>query len=212
MDMKYTFRIDDISVNTNPAKLRMMVDFLRSAFKPGALRLILAVSPAVHDMAHCAEALTRERTFPSMLHTESDFTAHYHVKRLGVPDYIFEYQKQSDVVIAAHGMVHADHRLMSRGAQELSILMSCAVLGANIFVPPFHKWNHKTEAVCKAHGITIVKYDHSWRHLLYHPFDPRTKHYYVHTHDLDYHSFCAKFPTKGLGAGIPQSPDRRTGR
>lgn len=204
-DIKYTFRIDDISVNTNVAKLHKMIGFIRSAFKPEERRIVLAVSPAVHDIYvdPADNQLNAERAFPSILHTESDFTAFYHVKKLGIPDCIPIYQKDNDIVIAGHGMTHVDHRLLSRGAQELSIVMSCSLLGANVFVPPFHKWNHKTEEICKAHGVTLVKYDRTWRHLLYHPFDPRTKHYYVHTHDLDYHSFCAKFPTKGFGAGVP---------
>lgn len=198
-DMKYTFRIDDISVNTDAKKLHKMIDFLRTCFKEHERRIILAVSPAVHVMADCEDKLARERTFPAILHTESDYTAFYHVDRLGIPPYVYDYQKDKDMVIAAHGMTHVDHRLLSRGAQELSILMSCALLGTNVYVPPFHKWNHKTEEVCKKHGITLVKYDRTWRHLLYHSFDHRTKHYYAHTHDFDYNSFCAKFPAEGFG-------------
>lgn len=198
MDMKYTFRFDDISVNTDERKLDKMIAFLRSTFKPDQLRIILAVSPAVYEMRHCEKTLDRERIFPAIWHTESDYRVFYRMQGLGVPPVVPALRK-SGVEVAAHGMVHVDHRLLPRAAQELSIVMSCSVLECDTFVPPFHKWNKDTEDICAEHMILLVKYDHSWRHLVYHPFDYRNPNYYVHTHDFHYQDFCARFTPEGLG-------------
>ena len=196
--MIYTFRFDDVSVNTDWHKLDQMVTFLRSTFKADQLRLIFAVSLAVQDMRDCDKALDRERAFHAILHTESDFRVFYRMTRVGIPVLLDQYRKD-EVEVAAHGMVHVDHRLLSRGAQELSIVMSCALLNSRVFVPPFHKWNHKTKEICAEHGITLVKYDRTWRHLRYHKFDYRNPTYYVHTHDFHYQDFCAQFTPEGLG-------------
>lgn len=201
MGMIYTFRFDDVSVNTDWNKLDSMVRFLSSTFKADQLRIIFAVSPAVYDMRECEKTLDRERTFHAILHTESDFRAFYRVERVGIPVLLDQYRKLG-VEIAGHGMVHVDHRLLSRGAQELSILMSCALLKTTVFIPPFHKWNRKTAEICAEHSITLVKYDRSWRHLLYHPFDHRNPNYYVHTHDFHYQDFCARFTPEGLGVSV----------
>lgn len=188
----YTFRFDDVSVNTDEHKLDQMICFLRSTFKADQLQVILAVSPAVCEMRHCDKPLDRERIFPPIWHTESDFRIFYRMQGVGVPPIVTTLRK-TGIAVAGHGMVHVDHRLLEPAAQELSILMSCSLLECSTFVPPFHKWNKHTEAICAEHNILLVKYDHSWRHLFYHPFDPRTENYYVHTHDFHYQSFCAQF-------------------
>lgn len=197
MDMTYTFRFDDVSVNTDGAKLHKMIRFLQSTFPRPALRIILAVSPTVYDMAGCENPLVRERTFPSVWHTESDYRVFYKMKRIGIPGYVEQLRSECD--IAAHGMAHVDHRLLPHAAQEMSIVMSCSLLNTAFFIPPFHKWNKDTEAICTEHAIQLVKYDRSWRHLVYHEFDHRNPNYYVHTHDFEYQSFCARFPARNFG-------------
>lgn len=192
MGLMYTFRFDDISLNTNPLKLDKMIRFLRSTFKPEDLRIMLAVSTAVHDMRAFECDLDRERTFPAMFHVESDYRVFYKPQRLGIPDWLEDYR--AGVELAGHGMIHVDHRLLPRRVQELSIVMSCSLLRCTVFVPPFHKWNTKTEAVCAEHAIMLVKYDSAWRHLAFHKFDPRNEMYYLHTHDFHYQDFCARFP------------------
>lgn len=190
--MTYTFRFDDVSVNTDERKLDQMVAFLHSTFGPKNVDLILACSPAVCDMSGYQNALERERTFPSIWHTESDHRVFYRMERVGVPACVEHYRREG-AKIAGHGMVHVDHRLLDKPAQEMSILMSCSLLRCAVFVPPFHKWNHDTEEICREHAILLVKFDPSWRHLVYHPFDKRNQNYYVHTHDFHYQSFCARF-------------------
>lgn len=199
--MIYTFRFDDVSVNTDAKKLDKMIAFLRSTFKTDQLRIVLGVSPAVVDMRECDRPLDRERVFPSIWHTESDYRVFYRMNGLGIPAFVFAHRKQG-VELAGHGMVHVDHRLMPRAAQELSILMSCSLLDSHMFVPPFHKWNRDTEEICTEHVIMLVKYDPTWRHLVYHPFDHRNPNYYVHTHDFEYQSFCARFTPEGLGVRV----------
>ena len=191
--MTYTFRFDDVSVNTDPDKLDDMILFLRGMFNPDQLRIILAVSPAVYEMHHAEKPLDRERIFPAVWHTESDYRIFYRMLRVGVPPVVNMLGK-SGVQVAGHGMVHVDHRLLPRAAQELSIVMSCSLLECDTFVPPFHKWNKDTEEICAEHAIQLVKFDHSWRHLVYHLFDHRSPNYYVHTHDFSYQDFCARFP------------------
>ena len=193
MDMKYTFRFDDISLNTDIGKLEKMIAFLRSTFSADTLNIMLAVSPAVHRMCDCERVLDRERNFPAILHTESDYRVFYKVERVGVPPILEKYRHDSDILLAGHGMIHADHRLLPRRAQELSIVMSCSLIPCKIFIPPFHKWNAKTEAICREHDIELLKYDRTWRHLVYHKFDRRNPNWYVHTHDFHYQDFCARF-------------------
>lgn len=197
--MTYTFRFDDVSVNTDTSKLDKMIRFLRTTFGPKNVRIILACSPAVCDLSFCENPLHRERTFPSIWHTESDHRVFYHMERVGVPPCIEAYRAEG-IEIAAHGMVHVDHRLLDRAAQEMSIIMSCSLLRCSMFVPPFHKWNKDTEEICTEHTIMLVKFDRSWRHLVYHPFDHRNPNYYVHTHDFHYQDFCARFPPEGFRA------------
>lgn len=192
MDMTYTFRFDDVSLNTDTAKLCDMIAYLRQRL-PHRVRIMLVVSPSVFQMDHFEKVLDRERTFPPALHVESDFREFYKTERIGIPHVTEHYKKDSDVCLAAHGLVHVDHRLMARSAQELSIVMSCSLLGCRIFVPPFHKWNSKTEKICTEHEIELFKGDSSWRHLGFHPFDPENENYYLHTHDFHLKDFCARF-------------------
>lgn len=195
----YTFRFDDVSLNTDTEKLQKMIAFLHSTFRPEQLQIILAVSPAVYNMDNCEKTLDRERAFPSIWHTESDYRIFYKMQRVGVPALA---SSLTGIRRASHGMAHVDHRLLDRSAQELSIVMSCALVKCDMFVPPFHKWNKDTEAICYDHNIDLLKFNHTWRHLAYRPFDHRNPNYYVHTHDFHYQDFCARFTPEGLGVKL----------
>lgn len=193
--MRYYFRFDDVSVNTDQGKIFKMTQLLYELFGVQC-EVIYAVSLAVHDR-NGAEGLAAERVFPSILHTESDYRCFYRVKRVGLPLLAdFGPNEVRKPVIASHGLVHVDHRLLSRTAQELSIVMSCSILNSRTFVPPFHKWNEKTERVCRENDIHLTKYDEGWKHLLYHKFDISHERYYLHTHDFDFDSFRAQFPRR----------------
>lgn len=190
---RYTFRFDDISLNTDVDKVLAMIEFLRNQFGRDWVDITLAVSPAVFDMSSYP-GLEKERVFPKMLNTESDFREFYKVEKVGVPEFIWGYRSNPHITIAAHGMVHVDHRLLSRKAQELSIVTSCALAKTDQFVPPFHKWNEKTERACRDNRITLHKFA-SWhmKHLLYHKFKKEENSYYLHTHDFTYEQFVQRF-------------------
>jgi hypothetical protein len=193
MNQQYLFRFDDVSLNTDRFKLRSMIDFIQSRLSD--VRIMLCISPAVHCLEQKQEALERERAFPSELKVESDFRQFYLVNKFGLPEIVYDCRVgKINLALASHGLIHVDHRLLKRSAQELSIVMSCSLVGTRIFVPPFHKWNEKTEAICQEHGINLHKFTPSaWRHLKYHKFDPFQPQYYLHTHDFSYDGFVERF-------------------
>lgn len=187
--MNILFRIDDVSVNTDLGRLENTVGFIRSQV-PEA-KIMLAISPMVHAIG---PGENKERTFPAMLHVQNDHREFYKVERSGVP----KVGHLADV-IAAHGLVHVDHRLMTRSAQELSIVASCSLVGTKTFVPPFHKWNEKTEQVCSEFGIDLIRWNSTWIHLKYHNLKwlgaaRAFVSYYFHLHDFkDHEEFCSRF-------------------
>lgn len=182
-----TFRIDDISVNTDAEKLTRMVHFLNETFSERHTRIILGFSPLVFDIPPNEP---QERAFPKILNAFSDHRRFFKVSKFGMPDCLRELRRNSNVQIAAHGLVHVDHRLLTKSQQEMSILMCCSMADAKLFVPPFNKWNKKTEKICHANGIELIKFEDGWRHLLYQPFTLTNSMWYFHTHDFTYDDFC----------------------
>lgn len=182
MSDRTVFRIDDVSLNTNPERLVRIVEMLQQ--RAPSATVMLAVSPAVANIPPSPKALDAERLFPSIWHTESDHRVFFNMDRIGVPEIVTRLRRIPGIRVAGHGLVHVDHRLLKRSAQELSIVMCCHLLQSSVFVPPFNKWNAKTEAICAEFGIQLVRYEEGWRHLAFHKFDPKHPLYYVHTHDL----------------------------
>lgn len=152
---------------------------------PGA-RFLLALSPVSFAMnQETGRAI--ERVFPSLLNAYSDFRMFYQGSQIGIPDFWSGVVQRPNVEPASHGLVHVDHRLLSREAQEISILVSAAIADSDVFVPPFNKWNEQTEGICGEHGIDLVKFETGWKHL---KFQARNhgaigQKYYFHTHDFD---------------------------
>jgi hypothetical protein len=138
------FRLDDICLNSDMTEVNEVTDYLLTKGK-----VIWAVSPIVHD-------IDNQRVFPAILTAMSDVRNFYLADKLGVP------QLRDDVQIASHGLIHADHRLLSKEVQELSIVLSCSVLKTKTFVPPFNKWNSDTQEICRRHGIELVKFEDGW--------------------------------------------------
>lgn len=176
--MSLTFRIDDVSLNTDLSKLATMTARLRDKFE--RCKIMYGVSLAVSEDVG-------ERVFPKIWNAFSDHRKYFLVDRIGMPNIL------AGADIASHGLVHVDHRHLSREAQELSILMSCSVLQTNIFIPPFNKWNADTESVCAEHKVYLVKFEDGWRHLKYEAFDG-SGNWYFHTHDFELPEFKAMFP------------------
>jgi hypothetical protein len=172
------FRIDDVSVNTDLEKLKKIVNTIGKA-APQA-KFLFAISPLVHDVSK-ERVGDHERAFPRLLSAHSDHREMFSVRRLGLPEFKVGYSAQ----LASHGLVHVDHRLMGREAQELSIVTSCALVDTSTFVPPFNKYNKDTIDVCEEHGIDLVKFEHGWRHVRFNDFEPTHELYYLHTHDVD---------------------------
>lgn len=187
MAMK-TFRIDDVSVNTDEAKLKGMVGLLNESF-PNSI-FLLGVSPLVCDMSEHSDKRS-ERIFPSIFNAHSDHRIFYRVDRCGIPAVVSELIKTygSKVVVAGHGLVHVDHRLLTREVQEFSIVTSCSLIGAKTYIPPFNKWNADTAAICKEFDIDLIKFEDGWRHLGYEPINNNSRNYYFHTHDFDMDKF-----------------------
>lgn len=171
------FRVDDVSINTDVEVLASLVSVIRSRC-PDAV-VWFAVSPFVHDLSK-EPVHDRERVFPRILSAMSDHRVFFKVQRLGLPS--AKILALSDKP-TSHGLIHVDHRLLSRDVQELSILTSCSILGTDTFVPPFNKWNQDTASICKEHDLKFARFEDGWRHVRFNRYDPGHDLYYLHTHD-----------------------------
>ena len=110
--MCYTFRFDDVCVNADMKLIQKMTNFLFRRFGERTI-VVWGLSPLVSDMSKLPHYIDRQRIFPQILNAHSDHRLFYKVDRAGIPDDIDE-----RVVLAAHGLVHVDHRLLGREAQE----------------------------------------------------------------------------------------------
>lgn len=165
--MRATVRIDDISSNTDFTALASMQNALRTRF------------PC--DIWLCMNPFSR-RSLEGSVYPKPPFkdqpkeffynvNQHLDTSRLSL----------GQVQVVSHGLFHADHSNLQYDAQEMSIVGSCKLLGANIFVPPFNRFNETTEAVCRHYDIKLVRSDlEGWRSLEHEPFDPSHKLWYFH--------------------------------
>lgn len=176
--MSTIFRIDDVSVNTDMAACVDIVQTIRNRV-PG-VRIMMAFSPMVHDMKG-EPVRDRQRAFPRKLSAMSDHRELFRVKVSGLPSGV---ESLFDIP-ASHGLVHVDHRLMGREAQELSIITSCSLYGTSVFVPPFNKYNKDTISICDEHDLDLVRFEDGWQHVNYNAFDKAQPLYYLHTHDTN---------------------------
>jgi hypothetical protein len=166
------FRFDDVSINTDLVKLRSLITVIRKNQPNGVI--LLAISPIVFGGVG-------ERAHPQKLTAMSTLAPYYFGAKCGVPSEVFSWL---GVITAGHGLAHVDHRLLGRRAQEMSIVMSCILAAARIFVPPYNKWNLKTQDICTANGLILVRFEVGWLHALYNPFDPFHQRFYCHPYDF----------------------------
>lgn len=178
--MNKVFRFDDICVNADMEKANEMARILRNKF-PNC-EILFCISPLVHDMSDTS-GVTSERIFPKILNAYSDYRKFYEVDQCGCPEIIPEVSR------ASHGLVHVDHRLLSKEAQELSILVSCSLAKSKTFVPPFNKWNKDTEEICDEAGINLIKFEDGWLCMEYNDFDPSHDLWYVHSREFELEEF-----------------------
>lgn len=169
MEVK-TFRFDDVCVNANKLMIRDITNYLIEKFP--TCRIIHAVSPLVHS--NCGE-----RVFPKMLNAYSDYKKFYGVDVANVPCV----SVPQNVEYAGHGIVHVDHRLLNKQAQEMSILISCSLVKSRTFVPPFNKWNKDTEEICKENGIELIKFEDGWLSAEHNEFDSKHELWYLHARE-----------------------------
>lgn len=173
-----TFRFDDISVNTDMVLVNQMTDYLLDKYKD--IRVIWAVSPMVYDLK---DEKVKGRVFPSIFNAYSDYRKFYKVDKIGIPEL------HPNVVTAGHGLMHVDHRLLSYEAQEMSIISSCYLVGASIFVPPFNKWNNDTEQICVDNSIVLVKWENGWLSCEHNAFNENHNKWYIHSYVWTFDKF-----------------------
>lgn len=159
-----TFRVDDVSANTDIKKLYDMVAFLREKFP--ACRVVFAVT--VFSKANMEGSV-----YPGAPFKDNPHHFFYDVDQIYM-------KKQNGIDVASHGLVHGDHSRLDYDAQEMSILMSCKLLKTDIFVPPFNRWNSTTEDVCRNNNLSLWKIDHGWRSLEHNKFEADYNLWYFH--------------------------------
>lgn len=178
--MRYIFRFDDVCINADLELIQQMTDYIFDTFQDS--NVIYGVSPLVH-MPMAGDKIKDQRVFPEILNAMSDHREFYRVNMLGVPPMDFRATK------AGHGLIHVDHRLLTRGAQELSIIASCSLVGALIFIPPFNKWNKDTEEICKEQNIELIKFEDGWKSMEFNKFDASHRGWYLHSREWTFEKF-----------------------
>lgn len=178
------FRFDDVSVNENLPLLQKMTDFLFEKFPD--CEVIYGVSPLVWDMSKY-EGKEKHRVYPKEVNPLSKVSEHYYVDKCGIPE------MDRRVLTAGHGIVHQDHRLFNWQTQELSIMVSCRLVDAVTFIPPFNKWDSNTETICEANGIELIKWEDGWRCMEYEKYDPNHDLWYLHARELTFERFVKWF-------------------
>lgn len=173
-----TFRIDDVSVNTDMEKLWVMITLIKE--KHPDARIIYGVSLIVCDGVG-------ERVFHKIWNARSDFRKFFELDSLGIPKNIPKGE------LASHGLIHVDHRFLDRQAQEMSIITSSSILYSDLFIPPFNKWNKITEEICKEYNIELIKFEDGWNHLKCERHSEKDL-FYFHTHDFTLEEFKSRIP------------------
>lgn len=164
-------RFDDISVNTDMDNANALAELFRATF-PGC-QIIYAISPMVFDIKS-DDPVERQRVFPKILGAMSDIKLFFKVDKIGmpeVPDYVIK---------SNHGILHCDHRLLSRGQQEISILAGCSLTRTKIFTPPFSKYNDDTINICYEHSIDLHRFSEGWLCAEHQPFNKNHTMWYIH--------------------------------
>lgn len=169
------YRFDDVCVNADMVHVNRLTELLLET-SAGQATILHCVSPMVHF--DCGE-----RVFPAILNAHSDFREFYKVDNCNLP------VLHPSVIPVSHGLIHVDHRLLHKSAQELSIVTSCSLAKSKIFCPPFNKWNSDTEAICAEHGIRLIKFEDGWKCVEYNAYDPAQKLWYLHAREFTFEWF-----------------------
>ncbi len=157
-----------------------MTDFLLENFE--GCKVIWAVSPLV-----CSSEKESQRVFPSIYNAHSNKNVFYGVDSLGIPEL------RKDVTLAGHGLIHVDHRLLHYDAQEMSIVTSCRLINAKMFVPPFNKYNDDTKSICEKNNIQLVIWEEGWKCIDHEKWDGNIDKWYIHNNAFTFESFIKYF-------------------
>lgn len=177
-----TFRFDDVCMWSDMQTHNQMADYLRKEFPE--CKIIWAYSPLVHSSQH-----RTGRVYPKRWNALSDYREFYKLDLSG-----FNILVRKDIELASHGLVHCDHRLLSRGAQEMSILVSNSlIVYSKKFVPPFNKWNKDTEDICNENGIELIKFEDGWKSMEYNTWDAECNLWYLHAREWTMETFKSWF-------------------
>ncbi len=174
------FRFDDVCINANMELINDMTNFLFDRF-PNCT-VLWGVSPLVHDMSDTT-GKTAERIFPQILNAHSDHRLFFNVDFAGIP------ALHPKATMAGHGLIHVDHRLLTYEQQEMSIIISASLVKSKIFIPPFNKWNKDTDAICKEHGIELIKFEDGWLSMEHNSFDDKHGMWYLHAREFKFEDF-----------------------
>lgn len=183
--MKKIFRFDDVCINADMTLINDMTNFLLDKFDECVV--LWGVSPLVHDMSNFKNEKERQRIFPKILNAFSDYKNYYLVDLAGLPDI------NKKATLASHGLIHVDHRLLDKSAQEMSILISSSLVKSKIFIPPFNKWNVDTEDICFKNGIELIKFEDGWLSMEHNIFDESHNLWYLHSREFSFESFVKWF-------------------
>jgi hypothetical protein len=182
------FRFDDVCINADMDLINKMTDFLVNKFPD--CTVIWGVSSLLHDMSNEKSDISKQRIFPKILNAHSDHRVFYNVDIAGLPEF------NKNAVIASHGLIHVDHRLLDKSAQEMSILVSASLVKSKIFIPPFNKWNKYTEEICKEHNIELIKFEDGWLCMEYNTYYDDQILWYLHAREFTFDNFKKWFNTK----------------
>lgn len=169
------WRFDDVCSKSDMVNTYAITDLIMERYPDS--RIIYAISPLMAGNEG-------ERIFPKVWNAYSDFRKHYNVDFAGIPTI-----NRRGVEKASHGLIHQDHRLLDYSAQEMSILISCSLIGTKIFVPPFNKWNEQTDNICKRHEIELIKFEAGWLCCEYNEFNPDQNLWYLHAREFTLETF-----------------------
>lgn len=176
--MAYRFRFDDVCINSDMKLLNTMTDYLIDIFPD--CEVIWGISPLVTKS-------NDQRVFPKILNAHSDHRLYYKSDACGIPEL------RNDISLAGHGIVHVDHRLMNKESQELSIITSCSLVGADIFIPPFNKYNKDTELICDEQEIELIRFEDGWLSMEHNRFNPDHMDWYLHAREFNFEQFKTWF-------------------
>lgn len=182
--MKKIFRFDDVCVNCNMETVNLMTDYILKNVPESDV--IWGISPLVHDMKG-ETGKHQERVYPKIFNALSDIKVFLKPQIAGVP------QLRNDIVTAGHGLIHIDHRLLTPEQQEMSILISCSLANASVFIPPFNKWNVHTELICTENNIKLIKFENGWKCMEYNKYNPEHALWYIHSREMTYENFVNWF-------------------